>query len=61
MPDQLRCNICGIILTAGDEGKHASTSSHKRHKSNLEDDLKAIGPEHYDNDSSVIVLWKKSV
>jgi hypothetical protein len=62
MPDeQLRCNICGVTVSASHAKQHASTSSHGSRRSELEQELKAIRKESYKNDSSVIVQWESSI
>jgi hypothetical protein len=58
--EQLTCNICGITVNASQAKQHSSTSSHKLHKSTLEQELNAVRKENYQNDSSVVVSWKRS-
>ncbi|MDP8888761.1 MAG: hypothetical protein M3M89_03955 [Thermoproteota archaeon] len=58
---QLKCNICGGITVSVSQAKqHASASSHELNKSKLEQELHAVRIENYQNDSSVIVSWKKT-
>jgi hypothetical protein len=62
MPEeQLRCNICGVTVSASQAEQHASTSSHESRRSELEQELKAVRKGSYKNDSSVIVQWESSV
>ena len=59
--EQLKCNICGgIIVSVSQAKQHASTSSHELNKSKLERELNTVRIQNYQNDSSVIVSWKKS-
>jgi hypothetical protein len=59
--EQLRCNICGVTVSASQAKQHASTSSHESRRSELERELKAVRKESYKNDSSVILRWESSV
>jgi hypothetical protein len=59
--EQLRCNICGISVSASQAKQHASTSSHESRKLALEQELKSVRKESYKNDSSVIVQWESSI
>lgn len=61
MEEQLRCNICGVIVSSSQAKQHASTSSHASLKSKIEDDLNAVKGESYNNDSSVVIQWERSV
>jgi hypothetical protein len=59
--EQVKCNICGGISVSESQVKqHASTPSHELNKSKLEQKLNAVRIENYQNDSSVIMSWKKS-
>jgi hypothetical protein len=57
---RLTCIICGITVNASQAKQHASTSSHKLRKSTLEQELNAVRKVNYQNDSSVVVSWKRS-
>ena len=59
--EQLRCNICGVAVSTTQAMQHASTSSHESHRSELEQELKAIRKVSSKNDSSVIVRWENSL
>lgn len=59
--EQLRCNICEIVVGASQARQHASTPSHESRRSELEQELKAVSKESYNNDSSVVVQWENSV
>jgi hypothetical protein len=59
--EQLRCNICGMLLASAQVSKHAATSSHASLKSKLVDDLGKVGKARYEADSSVILQWKDSL
>ena len=48
------------MVSVSQAKQHASTSSHELNKSKLERELNAVRNEDYQNDSSVIVSWKKS-
>jgi hypothetical protein len=61
MEEQLRCNICGIVVSSSQAKHHTSTSSHTLLKSKLEEDLDSIKKESYNNDISVIIQWERSV
>jgi hypothetical protein len=61
MEEQLRCNICGIMISASQAKQHASTSLHTSLKSKLEHDLNVVSEGSYKNDSSVVILWERSV
>ena len=59
--EQLKCNICGGIMVSVSQAKqHASTPSHELNKSKLERELNTVRIQNYQNDSSVIVSWRKS-
>ena len=59
--EQLKCNICGGIMVSVSQAKqHASTSSHELNNSKLERELNTVRIQNYQNDSSVIVSWRKS-
>jgi hypothetical protein len=59
--EQVRCNICNIVLSQKEAKDHASTSPHMKHKSKLEEDLKAVRNEQYKDDSSVVLEWQGSI
>jgi hypothetical protein len=59
--EQLRCNICGVVVSTSQANQHASTSTHESRKSELEQELKATRKDNNKNDSSVIVLWENSL
>jgi len=59
--EQLRCNICEIVVGASQAKQHASTSSHESRRSKLEQELKEVSKELYKNDSSVVVQWSSSI
>jgi hypothetical protein len=59
--EQLRCNICGVAVSASQVKLHVSTSSHESCQSEVEQDLKKARNENYKNDSSVIDQWEGSV
>jgi hypothetical protein len=56
----VKCNICGIKLSASQVQQHELTASHELHKSMLEQELNAVRKENYENASSVVVAWEKS-
>jgi hypothetical protein len=56
--EQLRCNICGVVVSISQANQHASTSTHESRKSELEQELKATRKDNNKNDSSVVVLWE---
>jgi hypothetical protein len=59
--EQQKCNICGGITVSASQAKqHASTSSHQLNKSKLEQELKAVRMEIYQNESSVVTSWERS-
>jgi hypothetical protein len=59
--EQLKCNICGgITLSVSQAKQHASAPSHELNKSKLEQELNAVRIEDHQNDSSLIISWKKS-
>ncbi len=61
MPDeQLKCNICGVAVSASEAKRHASTQSHESRRAALEQELSAVRKESYKNDSSVVVQWESS-
>lgn len=59
--EQLKCNICGITVSASQAKQHASSSSHESRRSELEQELGAVIKESYKNDSSVIGQWERSI
>ncbi len=59
--EQLRCNICGVVLSSSDAKIHTSAPSHVSSKIKIEQDLEGVRKDHYINDSSVILKWKRSV
>jgi galactokinase len=59
--EQLRCNICEVVVSSSQTKDHASTSSHESRRSELEQELKDIRKENYKDDSSVIVVWENSI
>ncbi len=60
--EQLRCNICGGLTVSISEAKqHAATSTHEANKLKLEKELKEVRIENYENDSTVIGSWNKSL
>jgi hypothetical protein len=59
--EQLKCNICGVAVSASQAKQHAATSSHESKRSKLEQELKAVRKERYKNDSSVIERWESSI
>ena len=60
--EQLKCNICGIAVSASQAKQHASTSSHESRRLELEKELKAVKKEEsYKNDISVISQWERSI
>jgi hypothetical protein len=59
--EQLRCNICDMLLTSAQVSKHAATSSHSSLKSKLVGDLEKVGMARYEADSSVILQWTDSL
>jgi len=61
MEEQLRCNICGVIVGSSEAKQHASTPSHASLRSKLEDELDAVKNEAYKNDSSVVIRWERSI
>ena len=48
------------MVSVSQAKQHASTSSHELNKSRLERELETVTIENYQNDSSVIVSWRKS-
>jgi hypothetical protein len=56
----LKCNICEVKVSSSQVKQHASTSSHESRRSELEQELKAVKKESYNNDSSVVVRWENS-
>lgn len=61
MPDeQLKCNICGVSVSASEATQHAGTSSHESRLSELEQRLQEVRKESYKNDISVIFQWESS-
>lgn len=61
MEEQLKCNICNVMIYASQADQHISTLSHTTSKSRLEQDLNAVKEECYKNDRSVVILWEKSI
>jgi hypothetical protein len=59
--EQLRCNICEVIVSVSQAKGHASTPSHESRRSQLEQELKDIRKANYTDDSSVIVVWENSI
>jgi hypothetical protein len=59
--EQLRCNICGVLVASEQASKHAATSSHSLLKSKLAGDLEEVANSPYEGDSSVIQRWKDSL
>lgn len=59
--EQVRCNICNIVLSQNEAKDHASTPAHMEHKSKLEEDLKAVRSGQYKDDSSVVLEWQESI
>ena len=59
--EQLKCNICGVIVSSNEVKEHAATALHSSLRSKLESDLDAKRKERYSNDSSVILQWSSSV
>jgi hypothetical protein len=59
--EQLRCNICEVIVSSSQAKDHASTSLHESRRSELEQELKEVRKENYTDDSSVIVVWENSI
>ena len=60
--EQLKCNICGgFTLSISEAKQHAATSSHEANKLKLEKDLNDVRIENYENDSTVIGSWNKSL
>jgi len=59
--EQLRCNICGVAVSASQAKQHVSTSSHESRRSELEHELEEVRKGSYKNDSSVILQWESSV
>lgn len=58
--EQLKCNICGVSVSASEAKQHAASSSHGSHRQELERQLDNVKKESYKNDSSVILLWESS-
>jgi hypothetical protein len=48
------------MVSVNQAKQHASTSSHELNKSKLERELNTVRIQNYQNDSSVIVSWRKS-
>ena len=62
MPEeQVRCNICNMLLSQKEAQDHASTSLHTERKAKLEEDLKAVKSGQYGGDSSVVLEWQGSI
>jgi hypothetical protein len=59
--EQLKCNICEVKVSSSQVKQHTSTSSHESRRSKLEQELKAVKKESYNNDSSVVVQWENSI
>jgi hypothetical protein len=58
--EQLRCNICGVTVSAGEAKQHAASSLHSSRRQELERQLDDVRKESYKNDSSVILRWESS-
>lgn len=59
--EQVRCNICNIVLSQKEAKDHASTPAHMERKSKLEEDLKAVRSGQYKDDRSVVLEWQESI
>lgn len=59
--EQVRCNICNVMLSQAEAKDHASTPLHAERKAKLENDLAAVKSNQYKNDSSVVLEWKGSI
>jgi len=59
--EQLRCNICEVIVSSSQAKIHASTPSHESRRSQLEQGIKDVRKAKYTDDSSVIVVWENSI
>lgn len=59
--EQVKCNICGVKVSASEAKQHAATSSHGSHRAELEHRLDEVRKESYKNDSSVIFQWERSI
>ncbi|HEX7033589.1 MAG TPA: hypothetical protein VF172_11375 [Nitrososphaera sp.] len=61
MPDeQLKCNICGVTISASEAKEHTVSSSHESHRAELEQRLREIRTEYYEEDISIVHQWKSS-
>ena len=58
--EQLKCNICGVVINASEAQEHSSTPSHEARRAALEQELSAVRKESYKNDNSVIIQWQSS-
>lgn len=58
--EQLKCNICGVAVSAGEAKQHAASPSHESRRKELEHELDEVRKESYTNDSSVILQWESS-
>jgi hypothetical protein len=58
--EQLKCNICGMVVNASQARQHASSSSHESRRTKLEHELTAVRKDGYKDDSSVIVKWEST-
>ena len=59
--EQLRCNICEVVIGSSQAKDHALTSSHESRQKVLEEELKDLRKENYRDDSSVIFQWENSI
>ena len=58
--EQLKCNICGVVVNANQAKQHASSSSHESCRTKLEHELTAVRKDGYKDDCSVIVKWESA-
>jgi len=58
--EKIKCNICGVTVSAEQAKQHAASSSHGSRRQELERQLESIKKESYKNDSSVILRWESS-
>ena len=59
--EELRCNICGLLVSSASAQDHASTGTHDSLKRKLNERLEALKSEKYVGDRSVVVQWSSSV
>ena len=59
--ERLKCNICGVVVSASHAKQHASSSSHIDGKVRLQREFDALKEGGYKSDSSVILQWEKSI